>query len=88
MAEMPQGFPAHVAAQTWATNLSPLEEWPNLVDLWDHQAREAVLLVSILPFLLLFAGSTHSDPPCGRQLAAQVLIATAARLCAKGDLPP
>ena len=88
MAELTRGFPARAAVETWATNLSPIEEWPDLVDPWDHQARETVLLVSILPFLLLSAGSTHGDRPCGRQLAAHILIATAARLCAKGDLPP
>ena len=87
-ARVPEGFPARAAALTWVTNLSPLEEWPDPAELFNHLARGWLLLENTLLLRWLFASLTLSDRPCSRQLAAQTFIATAARLRAKGDLLP
>ena len=87
-ARVAETFPAPAAAPTWVTNLSPLEEWPDPAELVDHLARGWLLLENTLLWWWLFASLSLRDRPCSRQLAAQTFIATAARLRAKGELPP
>ena len=80
--------PAPAAPPSWMTNPGPPEEWPDLVDLFQHRARGSLRWAGIFLFLLLVAGSTLIGRSCRRQLAAQTFITTAARFCAKGDLLP
>ena len=87
-ARIAETFPAPAAAPTWVTNLSLLEEWPDPAELVDHLARGRLLLENTLLLWWLFASLSLRDRPCSRQLAAQTFIASAARLRAKGELPP
>ncbi len=75
-------------ALTWVTLLGLPKERPDPVELINHPAQGRLLLDNSLPVQRLLGGLSLRGRPCVHRLAAQISLATAARLLAKGGLPP